>query len=68
MMKTLSEIQTPVARGFSALHPVFKNRGLISFSFLKKYHLILHKIEANCGRWARFLPSAVYVNTMWHGH
>jgi hypothetical protein len=53
MLETLSEIQIPVTRGFSALQPVLKNRGLISFGFLKKYRSILQKSGANCGRWVR---------------
>ena len=39
-----------MARGFSALQPVFKNHGLISFGSLKKYCRTLQKIGANCGR------------------
>jgi hypothetical protein len=51
MLWVLSKIQRTVSRGFSALQPIFKNQGLISFCFLKKYCLILWKMEANCGRW-----------------
>ena len=54
-MATIIAISQPFARGWSSLHPIFKEHRRKSFNYPEKFLPDSSYLKANCGRWARIV-------------
>ena len=50
-MATIIAISQPLARGWSSLHPIFKEHRRKSFNYPEKFLPDSKNLKANCGKW-----------------
>src|SRR3990172_11705922 len=61
-MAPIIAISQHLARGWSSLHPIFKERRRKSFNYPEKFLPYFSNLKTNCGRWAKEQFISIYTD------